>query len=157
MMFGVIKYVGLIVIVGLGFCQTFVYLRVKKKWASLPLIDATVTKSKLKNFANTEGQRIYEAQIEFEYEYKEEKFYSDTPLLRSPQLFKDNNIEHDLLNRYKEGDSVSVRLLPHSPKNAYIEVERFSTLSAVAIPILLILYGAAVFGYGWLVSVAVAR
>ncbi|QFT54886.1 DUF3592 domain-containing protein [Microbulbifer sp. THAF38] len=155
-MFGILKYIGLVIIVGLGFCQTFVYQRVKKKWASLPLVDATITRSKLKNFANTEGRRIYEAQIEFGYEYKGEKFYSDTPLLRSPQLFKDNNIEHDLLNKYKEGDSVKVRLLPDSPKNAYIEVERFSTLSAIAIPVLFILYGVAVFGYGWMISTAVA-
>ncbi|GAB2902791.1 hypothetical protein GCM10027180_36510 [Microbulbifer echini] len=72
-------------------------------------------------------------------------------------MFKDNNIEHDLLNRYKKGDSVKVRLPPHSPKNGYIEVERFSTLSAVAIPVLFILNGVAVFGYGWIVSATVAR
>ncbi|WP_444946667.1 DUF3592 domain-containing protein [Microbulbifer sp. VTAC004] len=156
-MFGILKYIGLVIIVSLGFGQTFVYQRVKKKWNSLPVVDAKIKTSKLKNFTNAEGQRVYEAQIEFEYEYMGVKYSSDTPLLRSPQLFKNNNIEHDLLSRYKEGGSVAVRVMPSSPKNAFIEMERFSKLSAVVIPVLIVIYSLAVFGYGWLVTAAVTR
>ncbi|WP_299597587.1 DUF3592 domain-containing protein [uncultured Microbulbifer sp.] len=156
-MFGILKYIGLVVIFGLGFAQTFVYSRVNKRWNSLPLVDAKITTSKLKNFTNTEGQRVYEAQIEFEYEYSGAKYRSDTPLLRSPQLFKDNNIEHDLLSRYKEGEKLKVRVIPGSPKDAYIEMERFSRLSAVVIPVLFIIYSIAVFGYGWFLTSVLAR
>ncbi|WP_428818665.1 DUF3592 domain-containing protein [Microbulbifer sp. MCCC 1A16149] len=148
-MLGILKYVGFLILAFIGVGQTYVYRRIQGKWKSFPVVRGEIIESKLANFTNTEGQRVYEANIKFEYDFEGQKYCSDTPLLRSPQLFKDHNFEHELLQKYKVGDRVNVKVLPRSPKVAFIEIEPFSRLSAIAIPILAVLYLAFVFGYGW--------
>ncbi|MCX2796253.1 DUF3592 domain-containing protein [Microbulbifer thermotolerans] len=151
-MFGILKYVGFLILAFIGVGQTYIYRRIQGKWRSFPVVRGKIIESKLENFTNIEGQRVYEASIKFEYEFEGQRYCSDTPLLRSPQLFKDHNLEHELLKKYKVGDHVDVKVLPRTPEVAFIEVEPFSRLSAIAIPILILLYIASIFGYGWFIA-----
>ncbi|WP_444930358.1 DUF3592 domain-containing protein [Microbulbifer sp. SSSA002] len=148
-MLSILKYAGLLFLAFAGVIQTYIYRRIQGKWRSLPVVRGKIIESKLVNFINTEGQRVYEANIKYKYDFKGQRYYSDTPLLRSPQLFKDHNLEHELLQKYKVGDHVNIKVLPNSPEVAFIEVEPFNRLSAIAIPILTVLYIAFIFGYGW--------
>lgn len=114
-------------------------------------MSAIITTSRLLNHNDVRGSRVYEALLEFEYDFRGKRYRLNTPLLRSMQLFSDKNIEHELLAKYKEHDLVNVRVMPSSPQNAFIEVQPFSLASATGVPMLAILYAATVFGYGWIV------
>lgn len=149
-MFGLLKYLGMVLLFTIGVGQTYLYRKVKKQWGNLPVVPAEIVESKLINHSDIEGRRVYEASIRFKYQFQGTEYISDTPLLKSPQLFPDKDIEHALLAKYKIGNIINARVIPDSPKHAFLEVSTFSMLSALAIPLLVLLYALAVFGYGWI-------
>ncbi len=148
-MLGILKYIGALLLCSIGFGQTFLYRKVKKQWATLPEVEGEIVESKLLNHNDLDGNRIYEAQIVFKYRFNGNEFESSTPVLKSPQLFPNKDLEHDLLSRYKVGDMVVVRVLPNRPKLAYLEISPFSKLSAILLPVFTVIYFIVVFGYGW--------
>ena len=149
-MLGILKYLGIVLLFTIGIGQTYLYRKVKKQWDSLPVVGAEIIESRLLDYNDMDDRRIYEAKIRFKYKFRGEEYESETPLLKSPQLFPDKDIELDLLARYKEGDIINARVMPNLPEAAFIEVAPFSKLSAIGIPVLILLYALAVFGYGWL-------
>ena len=149
-MLGILKYLGMILLFTVGIGQTYLYRKVKKQWGSLPVVRAEILESQLLDYNDMEDRRVYEAKIRFRYEFRGEQYESETPFLKSPQIFPDKNIEHDLLARYKVGDIINARVMANTPKVAYLEITPFSKLSAIGVPALILLYALAVFGYGWL-------
>jgi len=141
----------MVLLFGIGVGQTYLYRKVKRQWDSLPVVGAEIIESQLLDYNDMDDRRIYEAKIRFRYKYRGEEYESETPLLKSPQLFPDKDIEHDLLARYKVGDIINARVMPNLPSAAFIEVAPFSKLSAIGVPVFVLLYALAVFGYGWFV------
>jgi len=145
----VIKWLVLFGLVISNTIQIFAYLRVKKVFRHLPIVKAMITRSELLNFNNASGVRVYEAKIEFTYEFHLKKYLSDTPAMRSVQLIPTWHYEQELLAKYPAGKEVDVRVLPNMPDSAYIEIAPFSFSSAVILPLITVLYIAGLVAYGW--------
>ena len=96
-----------------------------------------------------DGNRVYEAAIQCRYNHLGTDYESDAMILRSAQLVPNFNYEHRLVKRYKKGDRVEIRVLPHKPDVAIIELAPLNKASVILVPLIIIGYAFLVFGYGW--------
>lgn len=119
------------------------YFRLKKNWRFFPVVAGTITESRLFDFTSFDTQRTYEAQIKFKYRFREKDYESNTPALRSPQVFPLYEYEQTLLDKYKVGEIHNVRVHPNLPDMAFLEIAPLSKLSVFLLPIIIFGY----FGY----------
>ena len=131
-----------------GVGQTYLYLKLKKQWNSFPIVSAVITKSKLFDFTCSGGQRDYEAQISFKYTFRGKDYESDTPALRSPQVFPLYEYESTLLDKYKEGEMYNARVHPNLAEMAFLEIAPLSKLSVFLLPLIILGYFAYLIGLG---------
>lgn len=115
------------------FGQFITYLITKKRFEGLPSINGVVTHSKLDNYNDVEGKRVYSANLKFKYEVDNKEYESNTAALRSFQIFPFHDYEHELISKYPEGSSISVKYLPETPSKGYLEIAPLSKLSTVAL------------------------
>jgi hypothetical protein len=130
-----------------GVAQVVYYLRIRKFWDSLPVVAAEITYSKLDRWNDEAGKSYYDADIRFSYRFRGKQLESDTPDLRSIELFTPYTYNGSLVPRYRVGDIVNARVVPREPYVAYLEVAPLSKLSAVLMPILIAFY--VLFFFGW--------
>ena len=108
-----------------------------------------IIESKLIDHNDMDGNRVYEAAIQCRYNHLGTDYESDAMILRSAQLVPNFNYEHRLVKRYKKGDRVEIRVLPHKPDVAIIELAPLNKASVILVPLIIIGYAFLVFGYGW--------
>lgn len=148
-MLGFLKYFGFSILFGIGVGQSFLYRRVKQNWDFYPVTLGEVLESKLVDHNDADGKRIYEASIRCRYNHLGVEYESDAVVLRAAQLVPNFNYEHKLVQRYKKGSTVEIRVLPNSPDIAIIELAPLNKASVILVPLLIIVYAVLVFGYGW--------
>ena len=119
--------------IGAAVYQLLVYYLTRKKFYSLASAQGTIVKSKLDNYNDLEGKRIYSANIEYSFTHQSQEIVSNQVALRSFQLFPNFNYESGLVSKYKEGSTVIVRYKSENPLESYIEVAPLSILSVVAV------------------------
>lgn len=117
----------------IAFGQFVTYLFTKNKFKSLPITDGVVVSSKLDNYNDVEGKRVYSANIRFKYSLNNKEYEADSIALRSFQLFPFHDYEHELVEKYQEGAAVPVRYFSGNPEKAYLEVAPLSKLSTAAL------------------------
>ena len=140
-MLGAVKYGFFFILCLLGIGQTFLYLRIKKMWSLLDVVEGKITSSFLYDLTGRgTGFREYEAIIEFKYNYQGKAFDSKIPVLRSPQTFPNYRFERELLEKYKEGASCEVRVHPDAPELAFLEIAPMSKASIVILPLTILGY-----------------
>jgi hypothetical protein len=148
-MLGIIKYIGFFILVGLGIGQSLIYRKVKRNWNSLPVTRGEIIESKLIDHNDTDGNRVYEASIRCRYNYLGTDYESEAAVLRAAQLVPNYNYEHQLVQRYKKGNNVEIRVLPKKPSVAIIELAPLNKASVILVPLIIVAYALLVFGYGW--------
>lgn len=148
----ILKWLVLVGLVLTNTLQFLMYRSVKRNWGRYIPVRATITRSKLIDQLNADGNRDYEAEIRFKYLWDGKEYESDTAILRGPQLFPLWNYESSLLQKYKEGDYCEARVHPRNPDIAFLELAPLSKMSAILLPIMTIGYGAAI--VAWTVLLA---
>lgn len=113
--------------------QFFTYLMTKHKYKGMPSITGKVLECKLDNYSDVDGKRIFKANIEIEYEFEAKSYKCRNPILRSFELFPAHEFESELVDSYKVGDQIEVKVNPVKPINGYIAVAPLSIISSVAI------------------------
>ncbi len=113
---------------------------IKKRFYGWPVIAVKIIESELLDYNDTTGERIYEASIKFEYEFRGNTYVADTPILKGYELSLRSVRENALLKKYKVGDVVNARVCPNAPEICYLEIAKFDWLSATLVPIGLIMY-----------------
>ena len=144
-----------LVLVGLAFTNTLqlvMYRAVRRDWGHYMPVRATITRSKLIDQLNTDGERDYQADIRFKYVWAGREYESCTAILRGPQLFPLWNYETSLVQKYKEGDHYEARVHPRRPDVAYLELAPLNKKSAILLLVSTIVYGAVIFA--WTVLIA---
>ncbi len=136
----IFKFVFPFILIAFGLFQTFIYFQLKKRMNKWPVVAAKIIKSVLLDYNDVNGERIYEANIEFEYEFRGQNYTSDTPLLKGYEVFTKWDRESELLTKYKEGNIVNARVCPHAPGISFLEISKFDWLSALLVPLGIILY-----------------
>lgn len=113
------------------FYHTASYLILISKWKRFEFINVKVIKSKLNNYNDIDGRRVFESEIMFEYRVNGKLYRSHTPAIKSPQMFPDLNFEYDLVDKYKEGENYQAKINPYNPKQAFLEVAPYTKLSTL--------------------------
>ena len=67
--------------------QSLSYLRIRRMWSALPVVIGTITRSKLLDYHDEDGKRVYEADVRVRYVFRGQEYESHTPALRSYRLF----------------------------------------------------------------------
>lgn len=116
----------------LALIQFLTYLVTKLSYQKLTAITGKIVKAKLEDYSGVDGNRVYKASFEIEYEYNDTVHLCSSPILRSFELFPAFKFESSLLDHYKAGDSVEVKLDPRKPSNCYIAVTPLSITSTLA-------------------------
>lgn len=116
-----------------AFWQLLNYMFTKNRFKNLPIIDGVVISSKLDNYNDVEGKRVYSANIRFRYSLNDKEYEADSIALRSFHLFPFHDYEHELVEKYQEGVVVPVRYFSANPEKAYLEVAPLSKLSTAAL------------------------
>ena len=148
-MLGILKYVGFIILFGLGIGQSLLYRKIKRNWDSLPVTRGEIIESRLIDHNDIDGNRVYAATIQCRYNHLGTDYESEAVVLRSAQLVPNFNYEHKLVQRYKKGDRVEIRVLPQKPDVAIIELAPLNKASVILVPLIIIGYALLVVGYGW--------
>ena len=123
--------------------QLIAYLITKLSYNKYPRVLGRIVKAKLDDHTGVNGNRIYKAIFEIEYEYRDNFYLSTAPILRAFELFPSFQYESKLLDTYKVGDIVEVRVNPIEPAKGFIAVAPLSitsTLVMMTIAILAVLY-----------------
>ena len=136
----IFKFVFPFILIVFGLFQTFIYFQLKKRIGSWPVVAAKIIKSVLLDYNDVNGERIYEANIEYEYEFRGKIYTVDTPLLKGYEVFTKWDREYELQKKYKEGDVVNAKVCPHASEICYLEVSKFDWPSAILVPLGIILY-----------------
>lgn len=145
-MLSIVKWGVLAALVVTGSLQAFIYLRIRKYWDKLPVVAAEITHSKIDRWTDSNGKFHYDADIKFSYRFRGKDLASDTPALRSVELFVPFNYNGSLVAKYPIGEVVNARVLPVEPYTAYLEVAPFSKLSVILTPLLILLWSAYIVG-----------
>ena len=148
-MLGILKYIGFFFLCGIGIGQSLLYRRISKNWDPMTITSGEITESKLLNQNEVNGTRTYHAIIRCKYNHLGLQYESEVLPLRSVQLVPSFQYEHELLQKYKKGQRVEIRLFPSQPDLPFLELQPLSKKSVILVPILLLAYAAFVFGYGW--------
>lgn len=148
MLLKIILFGVLIILILLTLIPILLYLKIRKYFEKLPIVAAEITHSKLLDYNDVNGKRIWEAEIKFRYRFRGEDYKASTPALRSPQLFDPHwDFESQLVEDNPVGEFVNVRVIPQYPDMAYIAVAPFSFGSALLLPVITVLYALFLFGY----------
>ena len=118
---------------GAALYQLITFLLTRRAFNELPSVKGIVTESKLDDYSDAEGKRVYSANIEFKFTLNNEEYTSNSSALRSFQLVPDHNYECNLVGKYESGDVVTVRYKAGCPDQAYLEVAPLSLMSAAAV------------------------
>ncbi len=135
------------VLVGLALTNTLqfiMYRSVKRNWEHYVPVRAKITRSRLIDQLNVEGERDYRADLKFKYLWDGQEYESKTAILRGPQLFPIWNYESSLLQKYKEGEYAEARVHPTNPNIAFLELAPLSKKSAILLPVVTVGYGVAI-------------
>ena len=128
--FHIAKWFVLVVPLVTNTFQVFIYRALKRQWKTMPVVAATITKSRIDSWNDPFGRRHYDADIELTYRFRGEELTSDTPVLRGPELWVTFRYNSSLVDRYKAGEMHNVRVFPSEPPVAYLEIAPFSKISA---------------------------
>jgi len=102
----------------------------------MPVVAATISEARL-DHRNETGRTVYEAIIEFQYNFRGRQYESKSPALRGIQVFPLYEYEANLLEKYKEGGIYNARVFPNMPELAYLEIAPLSRLSILMFPLIL--------------------
>ncbi len=147
----IIKWGVLVILLVTNTAQYVFYRGIRRKWNSMPTVSVKILESSLTDHLTVDGERVYEANIRYEYNYGGEIYQSSTPAIHGPLLFPLWNFEADLIKKYKVGETYPAKVSASNPEIAYLEIAPLSRLSAVGLPIMTAAYTLAVIGYSWLV------
>ncbi|WP_444957517.1 DUF3592 domain-containing protein [Microbulbifer sp. ZKSA002] len=139
MIFKAIQLLIPAVMILFGFFQTIVYLRMRKTFGNWPVVVGEITHSRLLNQLDSNGKKVTEAIIAFNYKFRGREYKSEMPVLRGYDLFPSLEYESYLTKKYRPGDIVDARVNPKVSGLAYLEVAPFSRLSAILVPLLPVL------------------
>jgi hypothetical protein len=119
-----------------GVLQTFIYTRTKEVFEHLPVVAGEITHSRLLNQMGLNNEQLLEAIIYYKYTFRGQEYEANTPALRGYDLFPSLEYERSLVNKYKTGDIVNIRVMPEIPDLAYLEVAPLSKSSAILAPVM---------------------
>ena len=137
----IFKVIVPIVLIVLGLFNTIAYFQIRKRFYSWPVVAARIIESELRNHTNADGNRVYEANIEYEYEFRGHIYHSNTPILKGYELFIQWDREDALIKKYRNGDIVNARVCPSAPRICYLEIANLDWLSTALVPIGILLSG----------------
>ena len=143
----ILKWLALVILAITNTIQFFVYRTVRRDWNTYIPVRARITRSKLIDQLNVDGNRDYEADIRFQYLWDGKPLESDTAIMRGPQLFPNWNYEWDAVLRFSEGDTVEARVHRENPEIAFLELAPLSRKSAILLPLCTLLYAIAIIGW----------
>ncbi len=118
----------------------------------MPVVAAKVTRSTLRDFHDVRGNRHYEADIRFEYEFRGRKYEARTPALRGPQLLTQWNYVGNLVRKYQEGEMYNARVFADFPEAAFLEIEPVSMVAVIGLPAITVAMATYILGAGWLLA-----
>ena len=122
-----------------SFGETFVYLSRKRTFERWPRVEVVIEKSKLVDFHDLQEQRVYEARIEFSYNYAGQEYLGKTPALAGFRLVPAFGFQAELARKYKVGDRVQAHVHQSSPEIAYLEVAPMDKISVFGGPLITII------------------
>ncbi len=129
-----------------AFFQLLSYLIVKSKYNNMHVVEGAITHSKLDNYNDVDGKRVFQANIEIEYKFNGRTYISASPVLRSFEFSPSHNFENNLVERYQAGEVVNVRLNENYPASGYIVIAPLSVVSSAGVSLAAII-GVAYLGY----------
>lgn len=118
-----------LVCISVVFGQFIAYLLTKLNYRKYPRVLGRIVKAKLDDHNGVYGNRTYRASFEVEYEYQDKLYVSHSPILRCVELFPSFQYESKLLDSYKVGDIVEVRVNPIEPNKGYFAIAPLSIMS----------------------------
>ena len=130
----------------LGLFQTLVYWRFSRTFSNWPRVQVEITHSRLLNQLG-DGKNLVEAIIAFKYTVNGREYSSNTPALRSYNLFPSLAYESQLVRKYRRGDIVTARFHPLEPSVAYLERAPLSWSSTLLVPGWIGLAVAVIYGF----------
>ncbi len=144
-----LKWIFFVFLVFTNSAQFYLYRKVKQRWERMPVVAAIITKSALRDYNDLNGNRVYEADIRFEYQFRGNSYESVTPSLEGPALGPRWNYATELVDRYAVGEMYNARVIPEQPDVAYLEVASLNKVAVVLVPALTVAYGLYLFGIVW--------
>lgn len=113
--------------------QLISYQITKYRYKGMHVTDGVVMHSKLDNYNDVDGKRVFQANIEIEYQFNGSRYLSKFPVLRSFEISPSHNFENDLVAKCKVGESIKVRFNKSNPSKGYIAIAPLSVVSTIGV------------------------